>query len=130
VLIRNLLVAVVLLYSFGSQAQIVFGKNKSDQAGLNINYSSPQEFEIAEITVEGVEFLDNNALISLSGLRVGDKIKIPGDEISSAIKKLWKQGIIGDISIFANKVENGQVFLTINLSERPRLTKYKFIGVN
>ncbi|MFT5640055.1 MAG: outer membrane protein insertion porin family [Cyclobacteriaceae bacterium] len=129
-LIRNLLVAVVLLYSFGSQAQIVFGKNKSDQAGLNINYSSPQEFEIAEITVEGVEFLDNNALISLSGLRVGDKIKIPGDEISSAIKKLWKQGIIGDISIFANKVENGQVFLTINLSERPRLTKYKFKGVN
>jgi len=122
--------AVLLLYSFGSQAQIVFGKNKTDQSELNINYSSPQEFEIAEITVEGIEFLDNNALISLSGLRVGDKIKIPGDEISSAIRKLWKQGIIGDISIFASKVENGQVFLTIKMSERPRLTKYDFKGVN
>ena len=47
----------------------------------------------------GIEFLDNNALISLSGLKVGDKIEIPGDDISDAIKKLWKQGIIGNIGI-------------------------------
>src|SRR5690606_24199061 len=58
-----------------------------------VDYGSPKEYEIAEIKVQGVEFLDHNALISLTGLKVGDRIKIPGDAISSAIKKLWQQGI-------------------------------------
>ncbi|MEQ9306421.1 MAG: outer membrane protein assembly factor BamA, partial [Marinoscillum sp.] len=106
-------------------SQIGLGRFKSNNSdnGLNINYSSPREYEIADIQVQGVEFLDNNALISLSGLRVGDKIKIPGDEISNAIEKLWKQGIIGNVSVNIDKVEGDKVWLIINLTERPRLTK-------
>src|SRR5690606_42014434 len=49
-----------------------------------VDYANPKEYEIAEIKVQGVEFLDHNALISLTGLKVGDRIKIPGDDISSA----------------------------------------------
>ncbi|MEQ8554221.1 MAG: POTRA domain-containing protein [Cyclobacteriaceae bacterium] len=114
-----------------SYGQIGFGRFKSNtDNGLNINYSSPREYEIADIQVQGVEFLDNNALISLSGLRVGDKIKIPGDEISGAIKKLWKQGIIGNVSISIDKVEGDKVWLVILLMERPRLSKYEFKGIN
>lgn len=129
---KNLFVAVCLLLlaetAFG---QIVFGKNRqTTNAGSSINYSSPKEYEIADIEVTGVEFLDNNALISLSGLRVGDKVKIPGDNISSAIDKLWKQGIIGNISIVATKIEGDKIWLKIILSERPRLTGYEFKGVN
>lgn len=113
-------------------SQIGLGRFKSNNSdnGLNINYSSPREYEIADIQVQGVEFLDNNALISLSGLRVGDKIKIPGDEISNAIEKLWKQGIIGNVSVNIDKVEGDKVWLIINLTERPRLTKYEFKGIN
>ncbi len=116
--------------SASAQAQIVFGQNRNTSpSNISINYSSPKEFEIADIVVTGVQFLDNNALISLSGLKVGDKIKIPGDEITSAIKKLWKQGIIGNISIRASKIEGNQIWLEIELTERPRLTKYEIEGV-
>ena len=52
------------------------------------NYANPREYEVASIDIRGLNILDKNALISLSGLRVGDKIKIPGDEISQAIRKL------------------------------------------
>lgn len=121
----------MILLSEAVNGQIVFGKNKqSSDNGLSINYSSPREYEIADIQVEGVEFLDNNALISLSGLRVGDKVKIPGDNISTAIEKLWKQGIIGNIEIVANKIEGDKIWLTIKLTERPRLTSYEFKGIN
>lgn len=113
-----------------SEAQIRFGQRGRNDSGLSVNYSSPREYEIAEIKVQGVQFLDNNALISLSGLKVGDKIKIPGDEISQAIKKLWKQGIIGNVTIDAEKIEDGKVWLLINLTERPRLSKYEFEGIN
>lgn len=122
---------ISILIGFWAEAQIGFGRRNTTttQDGLSINYSSPKEYEIADIKVEGVQFLDNNALISLSGLRVGDKIKIPGDEVSASIRKLWKQGIIGNVDIVADKVEGDKVWLTIKLTERPRLTRYEFEGV-
>jgi len=132
-MIKNLLLAICLLVVVeNATAQIVFGKNRqsSSSGESSINYSSPKEYEIADIEVSGVEFLDNTALISLSGLRVGDKIKIPGDNISNAIDKLWKQGIIGNVSIVATKIEMDKIWLKIELSERPRLTNYEFEGIN
>ncbi len=128
---QKYLLILAVLISYGVDGQIRFGQKSSPASdGVAINYSSPREYEIADIRVQGVQFLDNNALISLSGLRVGDKIKIPGDEISAAIKKLWKQGIIGNVSIEAEKIEGDKIWLIITLSERPRLTKYEFKGAN
>ncbi len=95
----------------------------------SINYGNPRQYEIAAIEVEGNVFLDETALVSLSGLRVGDNIKVPGPEISSAIKKLWKQGIIGNVEVFANKIEGNKIWLTIKLTERPRLSRFVFEGV-
>jgi len=129
-MLKYITILTIVFTSFFAEAQIRFGQRSNTPSDLSVNYSSPREYEIADIRVEGVQFLDNNALISLSGLKVGDKIKVPGDEVSSAIKKLWKQGIIGNISIEAEKIEGDQVWLLIKLSERPRLTKYEFKGVS
>ncbi len=129
---KLLLIVVCYQLAVTAYSQLLFGRNRNNQQSQDvaINYSSPKEYEIAGIEVTGVEFLDNNALISLSGLKVGDKIKIPGDEISGALKKLWNQGIIGDITISASKIEGNQIYLVIELSERPRLTRYAFEGLN
>ncbi len=128
---RKLVFLAIILFGYKSIGQIVFGRNNADQKDdVSINYSSPKEYEIADIEVKGIQFLDNNALISLSGLRVGDKIKVPGDEISTAIKKLWKQGIIGNVSIYASKLEGNKIWLVIELTERPRLTRYEIEGVS
>lgn len=129
--IKIISLVAALLISALSHGQIRYGNTdarKSDN--ISMSYSNPQVYEIAEIKVDGAEFLDNNALISISGLKIGDKIKIPGDQISGAIKKLWKQGLIGDVKIFASKVENGKVYLTISLLERPRLSKFNFNGIS
>lgn len=128
---KALLIVLAFAAFYETTAQVVFGRNQGQtNGGVSINYSSPKEYEIADIEVRGVQFLDNNALISLSGLRVGDKIKVPGDEITTAIKKLWNQGIIGNVSIYASKVEDDKIWLVIELTERPRLTKYVIEGVN
>ncbi|MCF8297856.1 MAG: outer membrane protein assembly factor BamA [Saprospiraceae bacterium] len=93
------------------------------------DYSNPKEYEIGGITVSGIKYLDNNVLIMLSGLTVGDKIKIPGEEITSAIKKLWKQGLFENINISATKIQGDYIFLDIHLEERPRLAKFSFEGI-
>lgn len=122
----------LVLFSVAS-AQIRFGRSLNPQQERTldeITYSEPREYEIAEITVSGTEHLNNNALISLSGLEVGDKINVPGPAITNAIKKLWKQGIIGDISIVATKIEGSRIYLEIRLTDLPRITRFSFEGVN
>src|SRR5690606_17748747 len=95
-----------------------------------LNYANPTEYVIGGISVEGLNILDENAIVSLTGLRVGDKIKIPGDAISGAIRKLWKHGLVGDVTISVDRIEGENVFLKILLSERPRLTSYYFVGIS
>jgi len=96
----------------------------------NLNYANPVEYYIGGIDVTGLNVLDKNAMISLTGLKVGDKIKIPGDQISGAVRKLWKHGLVGDVSIIVDRVENQNVFLNIRLSERPRLSDFYLTGIS
>ena len=64
----------------------------SSQDKSSIDYNSPEKFEIGGIIVNGAENLNNNTLIAISGISVGDEIAIPGEKISSAVKNL-KQGL-------------------------------------
>lgn len=90
---------------------------------------NPVEYEIAGITIQGAGSLDNSVLLSISGLYVGDKIKIPGEGISTAIKNLWKEGFFDDIKIIATKIQGKNIFLEIQVRERPRLSKFSFKGL-
>ena len=94
-----------------------------------IDYTNPVEYEIGGITISGVQFLENSVLITLSGLTVGDKIKVPGEKITKAITNLWKQGLFEDIKITASKIQGNLIFLDIYLQEKPRLSKFSFNGV-
>lgn len=96
----------------------------------DLNYANPAEYIIGGIEVTGLNVLDKNAMVSLTGLKVGDKIKIPGDAISSAIRSLWKHGLVGDVTIKVDRIEGQTVFLNIALSERPRLTGFYFTGIS
>lgn len=123
--------AILICASFNVNGQIRPGLRAggTQSGGIQLDYSNPREYEIGEITVTGSEFLDKNSIISISGLSVGQTVKIPGDAISGAIKKLWNQGILGDVSIFIDKIENNMVYLVIDLKERPRLTRFTFEGL-
>ncbi|SHK01824.1 Beta-barrel assembly machine subunit BamA [Hymenobacter psychrotolerans DSM 18569] len=90
----------------------------------------PKRYELGGITVSGARYLDTNTLIGLTGLRIGDPISIPGEEIGKAIRKLWDQGILGDVSVSISRTEGNRIFLDFNLKERPRLSKFEFTGIS
>ena len=115
--------------SYHSNGQIKYNYNTDPEQQIVINYSNPKIYEIGDIKIIGAKYLDPIALKSLSGLKIGDQISIPGESISGAIKKLWKQGIIGDIKILIDKIEEGKVYLSIVLKERPRLSTFKLNGI-
>lgn len=95
-----------------------------------ISYSlSAKKYEIADIKVSGVKNYEDFVLIGFSGLSVGDKIDIPGDEITAAIKRFWKHGLFSDVKILATKMTNDKVWLEIQLKQRPRVSDVKFTGI-
>ena len=106
---------------------IVYNTNLNAQDS-QVDYTNPKKYIISDITISGVKFLDKSTLISISGLKLGDEILIPGDDISNAIRKLWQQGLFSDISININKIENNKASLNIELTELPKLSKFKFEG--
>jgi len=95
-----------------------------------LNYAKPQKFRVAEIKAVGLSTLDEVAIISLSGIKVDDRIEVPGDAIASALKKLWGQGIIGDVKILVTKIEGEDIYLLLDLTERPRFSRVEFEGIN
>ncbi len=93
-----------------------------------IDYSSPKNYKIGSIMINGADNLNNSTLVAITGLSVGEEIKIPGDDITSAITKLWEQELFSDVDISIDKIVENTVFLTINLKEHKRLSKFKFKG--
>jgi outer membrane protein insertion porin family len=90
----------------------------------------PPRYEIGGITISGTRYLDPNTLVNLTGLKVGDKIAIPGDDLGRSIRKLWDQGILGDVEVVIDRIEGQRVFLTYEVKERPRLSKIYFTGIS
>lgn len=119
------LFAVALCLSFASFGQV----QVTDETGTVIDYSNPREYEIGGITVTGIKYLDGSVLRTLSGLRVGDRVMVPGDTFGEAIENLWKQGLLSDIEIIATRIDGDLIFLELRLTERPRLSRFSFNGV-
>ena len=94
-----------------------------------LDYRQPKEYEIASIKLEGAESSRDDIVISLTGLKVGEEIAVPGPQISEAINKLWELELYSDIQILADKVVDGKIHLLIKVQEKPRLSKFRFLGI-
>ena len=110
-----------------AKAQIVVGGNNGGD--YDIDYLTPKKYEIGGITIEGADNLDQRMVLMVAQLHVGDIVQIPGDKISGAIDKLCKQGLFEYFKIRVTNIQNDLVFLNIELVGRPKLSKFKFIGV-
>ena len=95
-----------------------------------IEYSnSTPKYEIAEINISGADNYEDFVLIGFSGLAIGDIISVPGDAITGAVKRFWKQGLFSDVKILATKIKDGKIWLTIDLKQRPRVSEINFNGL-
>ena len=123
--IKNSLIILLAITLSGVQS---FGQLYRPSSEFKVSYANPQVYTIEDISVSGIQYLDKSSIISLSGLSKGDQIKIPGDQISQAIKKLWSQGILGNVRVEVAKVEGSKVWINIALEERSRLSRFMFDG--
>ncbi|MEX1062727.1 MAG: outer membrane protein assembly factor BamA, partial [Balneolaceae bacterium] len=89
---------------------------------------SPQVYEIREVVVEGLNTARESYLVSTSGLSVGTSVSIPGEEISEAVRRIYRTSLFSDVEI-CHEVVDGGVAIHMNVQEQPRLEEYRLEGI-
>jgi outer membrane protein insertion porin family len=89
----------------------------------------PKQYTIGDVAITGIRHLDTAIVLSISGLQRGDKFNHPGSDIfSKAINNLWRQKLFSSVNIYVTRIRGDIVDLEVNVTERPRLGNFKFIG--
>ncbi len=88
-----------------------------------------KEYTIQEIKVTGNGVYDADVLRNYSGLKVGQKVKVPGEDFSDAIKKFWKQGLFSDVKIFASAIVGDKIWVEMAFTQRPRISSLEISGL-
>jgi len=124
----------VILFLACTQPQFAQAQVNGTAINLNdpdqISYLSPKDYIIGGVTVSGTQHLDNNVLITISKLVVGQYIEVPSEATSNVVKVMMAQGLFDDVQLWAEKIEGETIFLNIRVNERPRLTRIDINGLS
>ncbi len=122
-------IRILVLLLFAPCAVNLFAQTGKQIAPTILYSGMPRQYEIGGINVSGVDSYEPYVIIGLSGLSVGDVISVPGDDITNAVKRYWKHGLFSDVSITADSIVDGKIYLGINLKQRPRASQINVNGV-
>ena len=118
---------IILLLLF-TAAAIVNAQEKI--INPDISYlGMPRTCYIGALNVTGGEGYEDYIITGISGLEVGQRISVPGSEITDAVKRYWKHGLFSTISIKADSIVGDSIYLHIYLSLRPRVSEINYSGV-
>ncbi len=92
-------------------------------------YVKGKEYVINDIVVTGIKSFNEQTVITYTGLFVGKKVQIPGEDISKIINKLWKLELFSDINFYITKIIDDKVDIEISIVELPSLSEYKITGL-
>ena len=92
-------------------------------------YVKGKEYVINDIEVTGIKSFNEQTVVTYTGLFVGKKVQIPGEDISKIISKLWKLELFSDINFYITKIVEDKVDLEISVIELPSLSEFKITGL-
>ncbi|MBR1935353.1 MAG: outer membrane protein assembly factor BamA [Muribaculaceae bacterium] len=89
----------------------------------------PAKYTIAGISVTGVDNYEDNIIIGYSGLAIGQRIDIPGNDLKNAAKRFWRQGLFSKVQIRVEKTVGDKAWLIFDLRQQPRISQVTYVGV-
>ncbi|WP_330443775.1 outer membrane protein assembly factor BamA [Flavobacterium sp. C4GT6] len=89
----------------------------------------PGQYVIADIKVNGDITYNEQTVVTFTRLEKGQRINVPGEEISNAIRKLASLKLFEDINFYASKVVGDSIYLELDVTELPKLSEVKMQGL-
>jgi len=117
-----------LLKYFKIYIVIIFILNSTISFSQN-NYNKGDYYVLDTIVVSGLKKFSDKTVVAYSGLRKGQNIQVPGEEISNLLKKLWNLELFSDVNIFISDISGKSAKLEISVEELPVLNNYKINGI-
>ena len=129
-IIRYIEVKKIVLVLFIFHLSLLTSSAQDKIVNPDISYAgTPRTCEIGGIAVEGVEGYEDYVLTGLSGLTVGQEIDVPGNQITEAVKRYWRNGLFSKVSITADSIVGNKIYLCIHLGMRPRISEINYHGI-
>ena len=122
-LTRKVLLAALAMMSIAAAAQEKITNPEITYAG------NPRNCVIGGIAVSGVEGYEDYVLTGISGLAKGQRVTLPGPEITEAVKRYWKHGLFSKVAISADSIVGDKVYLHFHLAVRPRVSTINYTGL-
>jgi outer membrane protein insertion porin family len=94
-----------------------------------IDLNKPKKYKLGGISVIGNNSISEQSILIFSGLVAGQEIKIPGDKLTSAIKKLWTSKLFSNVEVYAVKLDGNTVYLQIAVSELDKVGDVTIRGI-
>lgn len=99
------------------------------KAKLPINFTPDRKYELGGMTVRGLKKFEEQTVKVFTGLKVGMEIKLPGDKLTSAIKKLYETNQFSNIDVYITNIDGNTVYLEFDVLELPQLNTVTIQGV-
>ncbi len=120
----------LIMVTMGAFLPPVCAQQKDRDTDPIVDYSrSSREYILGGVTVSGASNYDDFLLVGMSGLQEGQKISIPGDEITAAVKRFWRNGLFSNVQISVDSIVHDSAYLHIQLQQRPRISEIRYNGV-
>ncbi|MCI2229022.1 outer membrane protein assembly factor BamA [Polaribacter sp. MSW13] len=127
------LVFTSLFFTFNAKAQTVkdsIATTKKDTISTkDISFEKGKEYILGGISVTGLKKFSEETVRVFTGLRNGQPIKLPGDKLTSAIKKLYESKQFSDVDVYLAKIDGNSVYLQFDVKELPQLNSVKIDGI-
>jgi len=91
---------------------------------------SGTKYTINSIIVTGAQSFNEKTVIAFTGLKIGDRIYIPGEKLSAVTKKLWEQNLFSDIAFYVTNIEGNTVDLELYIVELAKLNEVTIEGLS
>ena len=95
----------------------------------DVPFEEGKDYVLGGLEVSGLQSYNEQTVRTYTGLRIGQKITVPGEEISAVIKKLWSLELFSDVSMYYTRIEGDKIFLELNILERPTLSNVTIYGI-
>ncbi|WP_224488803.1 outer membrane protein assembly factor BamA [Robertkochia flava] len=95
----------------------------------DVSFDKGKTYTLGGLEVTGLKSFNEQTVITFTGLRVGQEITVPGEELSEVINRLWDLRLFSDINVYQTGVEGDKIYLELEIVELPTLTEAKIKGV-